>query len=197
MENAYPPPADPRELCGASAYFVLPRSLAYLPRVASVLSFGIALACLSAWLADYPPVGAAMNPLTTIGVMLTSTALWFSSFPPATSKALWLGRFFSYLLVLLALSKLAHLQLNFSPAPDRILFSGRSYLLDMDGITALAFMITGIGCASLDLFYKKVCLGQALCILGIFPPLLIVTSYCYGVTWFYGQAPQVPGHKTR
>jgi signal transduction histidine kinase/DNA-binding response OmpR family regulator len=192
MENAYAPPADRRELCGARAYFDLPRSLGYLPRVASILSFGIALSCLSAWLADYPPVGVAMNPLTTVGVMLASAGVWFSSFPLASSKAQWLGRFFSYLLVLLALSKLAHLQLNFSPAPDRILFSGRSYLLDMGGITALALIITGIGCASLDLFYKKVSLGQALCILGIFPPLLIVTSYCYGVTWFYGQAPQVP-----
>jgi signal transduction histidine kinase/DNA-binding response OmpR family regulator len=192
MENAYAPPAHRRELCGARAYFDLPRSLGYLTRVASVLSFGIALSCLSAWLADYPPVGVAMNPLTTIGVMLASAAVWFSSFPLASSKAQWLGRFFSYLLVLLALSKLAHLQLNFSPAPDRILFSGRSYLLDMGGITALALTITGIGCASLDLFYKKVSLGQALCILGIFPPLLIVTSYCYGVTWFFGQVPQLP-----
>jgi len=192
MENAYPPPADRRELCGASAYLVLPRSLAYLPRVASVLLFGIALSCLSAWLADYPPVGVAMNPLTTIGFMLASAGLWFSSCSPPSSKALWLGRFFSSLLILLALSKLAHLQFNFSPAPDRILFSHRSYLLEMDGITAGAFMFAGLGCISIDLFYKKVSLGQVLCILGLFPSLLIVTSYCYGVTWFYGQEPQIP-----
>ena len=192
MENAYPPPADRRESCGASAFFVLPRSLAYLPRVASVLSFGIALSCFLGWLADYHPVGVVMNPLTSIGFMLASASLWFSSCSPPGSKALWLGRFFSYLLVLLALSKLAHLQFNFSPAPDRLLFSDRSYLLNMDGITAVAFMVTGIGIASFDLFYKKVSLAQALCILCIFPPLLIVTSYCYGVTWFYGQQPGVP-----
>jgi two-component system sensor histidine kinase/response regulator len=192
MKNPYPPLADRLESSRESAYLVLPRSLAYLPSVASVLTFGIALSCLSAWLADYPPVGAAMNPLTTIGFMLASAALWFSSCSPPSSKALWVGRFFSSLLVLLALSKLAHLQFNFSPAPDRILFSDRSYLLDMDGITAGAFMLGGLGCISIDLFYKKVSLGQVLCILGLFPSLLIVTSYCYGVTWFYGQEPQIP-----
>jgi|GEM_PF-3319678 len=192
MENAYPTLVDRRELSGASAYFVLPRSLAYLPRVASVLSLGIALSCVSAWVTDYPGVGAAMNPLTSIGIMLASASLWFSSFPPAGSKAHWLGRFFSFLLVLLALSKLAHLQFNFSPAPDRLLFSGRSYLENMTGNTAVALLGAGIGYASLDLFYKKVSLGQVLCIMGLFPSLLVVTSYCYGVTWFYGQEPQIP-----
>ena len=192
MENAYPPPAARRELCGASAYFVLPRSLAYLSRVASVLALGIALSCFSAWLADYPPVGAVMNPLTSIGVMLASAALWLSSYSPPGSKALWVGRFFSYLLVLLALWKLAHLQFNFSPAPDRLLFFGRSYLLDMDGFTAVAFMMTGIGLASTDLFYKRVSLCQGFSILGLFPPLLVLTSYFNGVTWFYGQEPGIP-----
>jgi two-component system sensor histidine kinase/response regulator len=193
MENAYPPPADRLESCRGSAYLVLPRSLAYLPRVASVLTFGIALSCFSAWLADYPGVGATMNPLTTIGFMLASASLWFSSGSSPGGKALWLGRFFSSLLVLLALSKFAHLQFNFSPAPDRILFSHRSYLLDMDGLTAGAFMAAGIGCMSIDLFYKKVSLGQVIFILGFFPSLLIVTSYCYGVpaTWYYGPESQI------
>jgi signal transduction histidine kinase/DNA-binding response OmpR family regulator len=188
MENAYPPPVDRRELCGTSGYFVLPRSLAYLPRLAAVLSFGIALSCFSAWLADYPPVGAVMNPLSSIGIMLASVSLWFYSCSPLSSRALWLGRFFSYLLILLGLSKVAHLQFNFFPAPDRLLFFGRSYLQDMSGNTAFGLMGAGIGYASLDLFYKKVSLGQALCILGFFPPLLVVTSYCYGVTWFIGQS---------
>ena len=189
MENTFLPSADRPALRGASAYFVLPRSLAYLPRVASVLCFGIALSSFSAWLADYRPVALWMNPLTSIGIMLAAASLWLSSCSPPGSRALWLGRYFSYLVILLALSKLAHLQFNFSPAPDRLLFSSRSYLPSMDGITALAFLITGIGYASLDLFYKKISLAQALCIPGIFPSLLIVTSYCYGVTWFYGQQP--------
>ncbi|HMG06807.1 MAG TPA: response regulator, partial [Chthoniobacterales bacterium] len=191
MENAYPPPADRRESCRGSANLVLPRSLAYLPPVASFLPFAIALSCFSAWLADYPPVGPVMNPLTSIGIMLASAALWFSCFP-AGSKALWFGRFLAFLVVLLTLSKLAHLQFKFYPAPDRILFFDRTYLRDMHGFTAAAFLLTGIGCASLDLFYKKVSLGQVLSILGLFPSLLVVTSYCYGVTWFYGQTPGVP-----
>ena len=128
-----------------------------------------------------------MNPLSSIGVMLAAAALWFSC-SPAGTRRLWLGRFLSYLVVFVALSKLAHLQLNFSPAPDRILFSGRS-LPDMHGFTAAAVMLTGIGYASLDLFYKKVSLGQVLSILSLFPSLLVVTSYCYGVTWFYRQQP--------
>jgi hypothetical protein len=189
MKNAHPPPVDPREFCGASSFFILPRSLACLPRVASVLAFGIALSCLSAWLADYPPVGVVMNPLTTFGVMLAAAALWFSSCSPPSRMAVWLGRFFSYLLVLLALSKLAHLQLNFSPAPDRLLFFGRPYFLDMHSTTAGSFLAIGVAYASLDLSYKKVSLGQVLFILGLFPFLLVVTSYCYGVTWFYGQPP--------
>ena len=190
MKNTDPRPAERREMCG-SVYFVLPRSLAYLPRVASVLAFGIALSCFSAWLADYLPVGPVMNPLTSIGVMLASAALWFSSCSPANSRALWLGRFFAYLLVLIALSKFAHLHFNFSPAPDRLLFSDRSYFLDMHSTTAVAFMGTGIAYASLDLFYKKVSLGQVIFILGLFPFLLVVTSYYYGVTWFYGQPPGI------
>jgi len=133
-----------------------------------------------------------MNPLTSVGVMLASAALWLASCSPSGSKALWWVRFFASLLVLLALSKLAHLQFNFSPAPDRILFLGRSYLLDMDGFTAIAFMITGIGLATLDLSYKQVSLCQLLCVVGLFPPLLVVTSYCNGVTWFYGQEPGIP-----
>jgi two-component system sensor histidine kinase/response regulator len=191
MENAYPPPADRLESCGPSAYLVLPRSLAYLPRVASVLSFGIALSCFLAWLTDYPPVAVWMNPLTSVGVMLASVSLWLLSSSPVGGKALWVGRFFFCLLILLALSKLAHLQFNFSTAPDRILFFGRPYWRDMDGITAVAFVVTGIAYASLDLFYKKVTLCQALCILCIFPTVLIATSYYYGVTWFYGQQPGV------
>jgi signal transduction histidine kinase/CheY-like chemotaxis protein/HPt (histidine-containing phosphotransfer) domain-containing protein len=47
----------------------------------------------------------------------------------------------------------------------------------------------GIALASFDLSYRKFSLGQVLCILGLFPSLLVVTSYCYGVTWFYGQQP--------
>ena len=194
MESDYPPPADRPEVGRAQAYFILPPSLAYLPRVASVLSFVIALFCFSAWLADYSPVGGVMNPLTTIGIMLASAALWFSSASPAGCKALWLGRFFSYLLMLLALSKLAHLQFDFFPAPDRLLFSDRSYLADMDGLTAGAFMALGIGCVSIDLFYKKVPLSQGMFLLGFFPSLLIVTSYYYGVpsTWYYGPETQIP-----
>ena len=188
MENASPPPADRRESCRESAYLVLPRSLAYLPRVASVLVFGIALSCFSAWLGNYT-TAVLMHPLTAIGFVLTSAALWFSSGSPPGNRALWLGRFFSYLLILLALSKLAHNQLNFSSAPDRILFWDRPYLLQMEGLTAGSFLATGIAIASLDLFYKKVSLGQLFAMLGLFPALLIVTSYCYGVTWFYGAAP--------
>ena len=191
MENAHPSPADRRASLGERAYFAPPRSLAYLPRVAAILSCGIALTCLTAWLGDHPLVGPMMNPLTSIGVIITSASLWFSG-SPAGSKTLWLGRFFAFLVVLLALSKLAHLQFNFDPAPDRLLFSGRPYMRDMHGFTAAAFLSMGIACASLDLFYKRVSLGQVLCILGFFPSLLIVTSYCYGVTWFYGQTPGVP-----
>jgi signal transduction histidine kinase/CheY-like chemotaxis protein/HPt (histidine-containing phosphotransfer) domain-containing protein len=189
MQDSYPPSADRPAANGVIAYFVLPRSLAYLPRVAAVLCFGIALTCFVSWLADYPAVATWMNPLTAIGLMLAAASLWFSIGSPPARWSLWLGRFLSYAVILLALSKLAHLQFGFSPAPDRLLFSSRSYLPNMDGITALAFLLTGIGYASLDLFYKKVSLAQALCIPGIFPSVLVVTSYCYGVTWFYGQQP--------
>jgi signal transduction histidine kinase/DNA-binding response OmpR family regulator len=118
--------------------------------------------------------------------MLASASLWFLSRSPGR-KAFWLGRFFLCLLILLALSKLAHVWFNFSPAPDRLVFFGRSYWRDMDGMTAAAFLLTATGLASLDFFYKKVSLCQALCIVGFSLPLLILTSYCYGVTWFYGQ----------
>ena len=138
-----------------SAYFVLPRSLAYLPRVASVLSFGIALSCFSAWLADYLPVGSAMNPLTCIGIMLASAALWFSSCSPPSSKALWLGRFFSSLLVLLALSKLAHLQFNFSPAPDRILFSEPLLFAGHGRTYRRRFHVRGDRLLPLSIFFTK------------------------------------------
>ncbi|HYJ06351.1 MAG TPA: ATP-binding protein [Chthoniobacterales bacterium] len=188
MQDSYPPSADRAASDGASVYRVLPRSLAYLPRVASVVSFGIALFCFSAYLTDYPGV-VGMNPLTSIGIMLASAGLWFLSCSSPESRGLWLGRFLSYLVILLALSKVIHLQFDFSPAPDRLLFSGSPYFQSMDGITALAFLFWGIGFASLDLFYKKVSFGQVLFILGLFPSLLVVTSYYYGVTWFYGQDP--------
>jgi signal transduction histidine kinase/DNA-binding response OmpR family regulator len=191
MEKTYPSSVARPALPGASAYFVLPRSLAYLPRVASVLSFGIALICLSAWRADNPAVALWMNPLTSIGLMLGSASLWFSSRSGPGRSALWLGRFFSYLVIVLALSKLAHVQFHYSPAPDRILFSDRPYLLEMDVVTAIASLFVGIGFASFDLFYKKVSLAQVVFILGLFPFLLVVTSFCYGVTWFYGQRPGV------
>ena len=192
MKNAGSPPAHRRELCEVDDYFVLPRSLAYLPSVAAGLSFGIAFSCFLAWLANYPPVGAAMNPLTSIGIMLASASLWFSSFSPVRGKTLWVGRFICFLLALLALSKLAHLQFQFSPAPDRLLFLGRPYLEDMAANTAFALVGVGVSYASFDVFYKRVSLGQVLCMLGFFPSLLVVTSYCYGVTWFYGQEPQIP-----
>jgi signal transduction histidine kinase len=189
MKNCYPPSAERPAPDGVTANFVLPRSLAYLPRVAAVLCFGIALSSFVAWLADYPAVALWMNPLTAIGIMLAAASLWFSTGSPPARWSLWLGRFLSYAVILLALSKLAHLQFDFSPAPDRLLFSSRSFLPNMDGITALAFLLAGIGFASLDLFYKKVSLAQVICIPGLFPSVLIVTSYCYGVTWFYGQQP--------
>jgi signal transduction histidine kinase/CheY-like chemotaxis protein/HPt (histidine-containing phosphotransfer) domain-containing protein len=193
MENAYSPPADRLGSFGAKAYFVLPRSLAYLPRVAVVLLFGIGFSCFSAWAVDYPSVAMWMNPLTSIGFMLAAAGLWFlicsPSGKPPDSKALWLGRCFYYLVILLALSKLAHLQFNFSLAMDRILYPDRSYFREMDGLTAVGFIISGIGSLSIDLFYKKVSLGQVICILSFFPALLIVTSYYYGVppTWLYGK----------
>jgi signal transduction histidine kinase/CheY-like chemotaxis protein/HPt (histidine-containing phosphotransfer) domain-containing protein len=162
--------------------------VAYLPRIASVLVFGVALSCFAAWLASYP-TGVVMHPLTAIWFVLTAAALWFSSGSPPGSRALWLGRFFSYLLILLALSKLVHLQFNSSSAPDRIRFWDRPYLLHMEGLTAGSFLITGTAFASLDLFYKKVSLGQLVVVAQFFPALLIVTSYCYGVTWFYGAVP--------
>jgi signal transduction histidine kinase/DNA-binding response OmpR family regulator len=189
MENAYPPSANRLEPCRGSDHVLLPRSLAYFPRVASGISFCVGLCCFLAWVADYSPVGMVMNPLTSVGVMIASAALWFSCCSPAGSRAFWLGRFFSFLVILVGLSKLAHLQFNFSPAPDRILFLGRSYLWDMSGNTAGALMASGIAFASLDLSYRRFSFGQMLCILGLFPALLVVTSYCYGVTWFYGQSP--------
>ena len=187
MGNAYPSLADPRSLLGVNTPFVLPRSLAVLPRAASAVSFGIALCCFLAWIADFPPVAVWMNPLTTIGVMLASGSLWLLSSSPAGNQPSQLGRFLLFLLLLPPLAKLAHLQMHFSTAPDRILFFGRPYWRDMDVVTAIAFIITSIAYSSLDLYYKRVSLCQALCVVCIFPPVLVVTSYCYGVTWFYGQ----------
>jgi signal transduction histidine kinase/CheY-like chemotaxis protein/HPt (histidine-containing phosphotransfer) domain-containing protein len=184
-------PAAQRKLYRKAVYFSVPRSLAYLPQVASILSFGIALCCFVAWLADYPPVGPVMNPLTTVGIMLASAALWFSNRSSSSSGAAWLTRLCCCLLLLLSVSKLAHLRWNFSPAPDHLLFSGRPYFVDMHSTTAVAFFLTAIGFPSLDVFYKKVSLGQVLCILAFFQSLLIVTLYFYGVTWFYGQPPGI------
>jgi signal transduction histidine kinase/CheY-like chemotaxis protein/HPt (histidine-containing phosphotransfer) domain-containing protein len=192
MENAYSLPADRLESCRGSADLFLPRFLTYLPRVASVLSLGIALSCVFAWLADYSPVGAVMNPLTCIGVIVASVALWFSSFLPTDSKALWLGRSLSFFVILIALSKLAHLQFDFSPAPDQLLFFDRSYLKDMDGVTAAALLATGTAFACLDLSYKGISFGQVICTIILLLALLVVTSLCYGVTRFIGQSE---GHK--
>ena len=188
MGSAHLPSADRRESFEATGHFVLPRSVAYLPRAAAAFSFGIGLACFLGYLVDYPPIGSTMNPLTAVGFMLASAGLWFSSGSYPGRKTLWLGRFFSSLLVLLAVSKFAHLQFNFSPAPDRILFSNRPYLHDMDGLTAGAFLAAAVGCLSIDRFYKRVSFGQMIFIIGFFPSLLIVTFYCYGVpaTWYYG-----------
>jgi len=187
MATVDPLPRDRRQLRGPRGSLVLPRSLTYLPRFASVLSFAIGFSCFLAWWAHYASVAVWMNPLTAIGVMLAAASLWFLSRSPSGKKALWPGRFFLCLLILLSLWKLSQLQFNLSLAPDRILFFGRSYWRDMDGLSAVAFLITGIAFASLDVFYKKISLCQAICILCIFPPVLVVTSYCYGVTWFYGQ----------
>src|SRR5436190_13968513 len=143
MKKTHSPPAQRRESCEVNNYFALPRSVAYLPRLASALSFGIAFSCLLAWLIDYRQVAVWMNPLTAVGVMLASASLWCLSCSPVGSQARWVGRFFLCLLVLLALAKLAHLQLNFATAPDRILFFKRAYWRDMDGLTAVAFVITG------------------------------------------------------
>ncbi len=194
MKNSYAPAADRLESAGAGPYVLLPRSLAYLPRVAVVLVFGIAFSCFLASLARHPSAPEWMNPMTSIGFMLACAGLWFSSGSLPGNKAFWLARFCYYLLILLGLWKLAHLQLNFSPAPDRILFFDRADGRDMDGLTAVAFIGAGIGCLSIDLFYKKISLGQVIFILGLFPTLLIVTTYYYGVppTWYYGQETQVP-----
>ena len=177
LENAYPPSAN------------LPRSLAYFPRVASAVSFGVALCSFLAWSVDYAPIVRVMNPLTSIGIMVASAALWFSSGSPANRKGFWLGWLFCFLVFSIGLLKLAHLQLNFSPAPDRILFFGRPNFEDMSANTALSLTLFGIAVASLDISYKKFFLGQAIFIFGLFPALLVVTSYFYGVTWFYGQRP--------
>jgi signal transduction histidine kinase/CheY-like chemotaxis protein/HPt (histidine-containing phosphotransfer) domain-containing protein len=166
---------------------VVPRSLVYLPRVTAALAVGIALACFGAWLADYPPVGSVMNPVTSIGVMLAAATLWLRSSSAPDSKGFWWGWGLSYVLVLLGLWKLAHLFFGFLPAPDHALFSDRFYFLEMHSTTAAALVGMGIGYASLDLFYKKISLGQLFFVLALFPFLLVVTSYCNGVTWFYGQ----------
>jgi signal transduction histidine kinase/ActR/RegA family two-component response regulator len=171
---------------------ILPRSLAYLPRVTSALALCVALACFAAWLVDYRPAACVMNPLSAIGIMLACAALWFSSCCPAGSKAFWLARSFCYLLLLVGLSKLAHLQFRFSPGPDGLLFSDRPYRSDMAGNTAVAFVLLGTALALLDLRYKKPPLSQVLCLVTFFPTLLVVTSYCYGVTWFYAQDPRSP-----
>ncbi len=170
---------------------ILPRSLTHLPRVTSVLALSVALACFAAWLVDYAPTAGGMNPLSAIGIMLACAALWFSKCP-AGSKAFWLGRFFCSLLLLVGLSKLAHLQFHFSPGPDALLFSDRPYLIDMAGNTAVAFVLLGTALAVLDIRYKKPPLSQVLCLVTFFPTLLVVTSYCYGVTWFYAQDPRSP-----
>src|SRR4051812_3914913 len=181
MEQTNPSSASRRDVNYETGNFVVPRSLAYLPRVCSILSFGIAVCCLTAWLADYPPVGAIMNPLSIVGVMLASASLWVSTCSPANKRVIRWGHLFSYCVILVALSKLGHLHFNFSVAPDRILFSGRSYLLNMDGISAFAFFLTGIGLACLDVSYRRISVCQVLCLICFLPPLLIVTSYCYGV----------------
>ena len=186
MENGSPLPSAPLDSRGAKTGFVVPRSLAYLPRVASALASGIALSCFLARLLDYPSVAIWMNPLSSIGVMIASAGLWFLNFSPSR-KALWLGRIFSGLLILIALSKLAHGQFHFSPAPDRILFFGRSYWRHMDDLTAVTLLLIAVAYFSLDFFFRRVSLGQAIAIFGFFAALLVVTSYCYGVTWFYGQ----------
>jgi len=174
------------------ANVILPRSLAYLPRVTSVLAFCFALACLAAWLVDYRPAACVMNPLSVIGIMLACAALWFSSCCPAGRKAIWLGRFFCSLLLLVGLSKLAHLQFRFSPGPDGLLFSGRPYLIEMSGNTVFALVLFGTALALFDIRCKKPPLSQILCLLIFFPALLVVTSFCYGVTWFYAQDPRAP-----
>src|SRR5688572_18336553 len=115
MEKTHQSPAVGPTTWSPVAYCISPRSLTYLSRVASVVSFGIALICLSAWLADYPPVHVAMYPLTVLGVILASAAVWFSSCSAAGSNSLWLRRFFSYLLIGLALSKLVPMQFHFPP----------------------------------------------------------------------------------
>ena len=179
--------------------FVLPRSLAYLPRVAAVLSFGIGFACIVVWLADYPPVSGLLlgsdrmlNLPSALGMMLAAAGLWFSSSSPRGGTGHWFGRLICYLLILLAFLKLAQLQFNLFPAQERRFFAGHPYLLDMDYSTAVSFFFTAIAYLSLDLFYKKVSLAQALCLFGTFAALLVVTSYCYGVTWYLGKDPNLP-----
>jgi signal transduction histidine kinase/CheY-like chemotaxis protein len=191
MKQANPLPNGPCELNGQTANCIVPRSLAYLPRVCSILSFGIALICFFGWLFDYRTLAVSMNPMTSVGLMVASAGIWFANGPRVSGKAAWFVRFSSGFLILLGLLKLAYLHLNLAPAPDQLLFSNRSYLVRMDGVTAIGFFITGICYASLDLFYRKVSLAQVLCVVGFFPSLLIVTSYFYGVTWFLGQTPGV------
>jgi signal transduction histidine kinase/CheY-like chemotaxis protein len=133
-----------------------------------------------------------MNPLTTVGIMLACAALWFSSSCPARSTAIWLRRFFCYLVLAVGLSKFAHFQFRFSPGPDGLLFSGRPYLIEMSGNTALALVLFGTALALLDIRWKKPPVSQVLCLVIFFPALLVVTSFCYGVTWFYAQDPRAP-----
>jgi signal transduction histidine kinase/DNA-binding response OmpR family regulator len=187
MGTSSPPSVDREELRPTSDDFVLPRSIAYLPDVTAAVCFEIGLCCLLAWVTNHQAVGVTMNPLSTIGVMLAAASLWFSSRAPTRRKALWFGRFLAYLVILIALAKLSHLLFHFSPPPDHILFSDLPDVPDMDAISAVGFLGTGIGLVSLDLFYKRISLCQALCTVGIFPPLLIVTAYFYGITWVYGK----------
>jgi signal transduction histidine kinase/DNA-binding response OmpR family regulator len=128
-----------------------------------------------------------MNPVTSLGVMLASAMIWLCSCAKPRSIGFWVGRSFCLILVVVGTWKLASLFLHFSPGPDRLLFSERSYFFDMNVLTAGALVLVGLGGASLELFYKKVSLGQALAIVGFFPSLMVVTSYYNGVTWFIAQ----------
>jgi signal transduction histidine kinase/CheY-like chemotaxis protein/HPt (histidine-containing phosphotransfer) domain-containing protein len=128
-----------------------------------------------------------MNPITSLGVILASAMIWLCSCSKPRSIAFWIGRSFCLILIVLGTWKLASLFLHFSPGPDRLLFDERSYFFEMNVLTAGAFVLVGLGGASLELFYKKVSLGQALAMVGFFPSLMVVTSYYNGVTWFIAQ----------
>jgi PAS domain S-box-containing protein len=174
-------------------------------RVASVAVLALALSVLLGWWLDHPGLRSgvagliAMNPVTAIGFILASAALWLLLLEAAPPASRLLARTCAAAVVLLAVLCLSHVITPWDLGPDRLLFHeqlarvGEGRPNRMAPNTALNFLLLGAALLCLEYRTKRgwrPAEGLALAA-GVFG-LIAVAGYVYGSPALYGLGAFIP-----